>query len=525
MSAEPPPAVDERLRALVASLPLVVYTVPLDVDPRPRYISPRVEDLLGIPAAEFTFDRLREGIHPYDRERALHAFQQADAARRPLTLEYRFVRPDGRTIWLEDNSAVVVVDGEPLAQGYLLDVTERKTTEQALARDAAVRRRVADIGRVALEGVPYAEVVRLSLEAIRDGIDADVGSFLEEVDGRLVVSQAFGWEAIGKVAGEGTPAHTAFQTCMTSIGPVEVRNPDSLIVRLGLRSTIAVPVVMEDGSCAGVFTIHVRRTEAFTENDVSLVEQTAHLVASVAGREQLEQRLRTAQRLEAVGQLAAGIAHDFNNLLQAISGYTELALTHADETGTRYLEQVAYAANRADELTSQLLAYSRKQDLRPTLIHVSDIVTSLVPMVQPLLGDDIRVETSVEDATVLADEAQLENALINLASNARDAMPRGGILRIETSTARVDDALAGVHQVKPGAYAAIRVVDNGDGMTPDVCERMFEPFFTTKERGKGTGLGLASVFGTVRQMNGFVSVESVVDEGTTMTVLLPLVAG
>jgi signal transduction histidine kinase len=250
----------------------------------------------------------------------------------------------------------------------------------------------------------------------------------------------------------------------------------------------------------------------------------AHLVASVAGREQLEQRLRTAQRLEAVGQLAAGIAHDFNNLLQAISGYTELALAHADEPGARYLQQVAHASKRADELTSQLLAYSRKQDLRPTLVQVANVVTTLLPMVRPLLGDDIRVETSIEDATVLADEAQLENALINLASNARDAMPRGGTLRIETSTARVDDTLACVHQVRPGDYAAIRVVDNGEGMPPDVRERMFEPFFTTKERGKGTGLGLASVFGTVRQMNGFVSVESAVDQGTTMTVLLPLVA-
>ena len=208
------------------------------------------------------------------------------------------------------------------------------------------------------------EVVKLSLEALREGLDADVGSFLEDVDGQLVVTQAFGWEAVGAVALEGTPAYTAFETCVTSIGAVELRNPDSLMARLGLRSTIAVPVVLEDGPCGGVLTVHVKRVEGFSEDDVSLVEQTAHLVATVAGREQLERRLRTAQRLEAVGQLAAGIAHDFNNLLQAISGYTELALRHADEPGARYLEQVAHAASRADELTSQLLAYSRKQDLR-----------------------------------------------------------------------------------------------------------------------------------------------------------------
>jgi PAS domain S-box-containing protein len=524
MSPESVPAVDERLRALVATLPLVVYTAPMDDDPRPRYVSPKVEDLLGIPASEFTFNRLRDGLHPDDRQRALEAFEQADTARGPLTLEYRFVRPDGRMVWVEDNSAVIEVDGEPLAQGYLLDITERKATEQRLARDAAARRRVAEIGRVALAGASYPEVVRLSLEAIRDGLEADVGSFLEDVDGQLVVTQAFGWEAIGAVALEGTPAHTAFRTCVTSIGPVEARNPDSLMARLGLRTTIAVPVVLEGQPCGGVLTVHVKRVEGFSEDDVSLVEQTAHLIATVAGREALERRLRTAQRLEAVGQLAAGIAHDFNNLLQAISGYTELALRHADESGARYLEQVAHAAKRADDLTSQLLAYSRKQDLQPTLVHVCDVVTSLLPMVQPLLGDDIRIETSVEDATVLADEAQLENALINLASNARDAMPDGGTLRIETSTARVDEALAGTHQVKPGNYATIRVVDSGGGMSDDVRERMFEPFFTTKERGKGTGLGLASVFGTVRQMNGFVSVETSVDEGTTMTVLLPLVA-
>lgn len=513
----------DPLRALVATLPLVVYSATMDDDDRPRYISPKVADVLGIPPQDFTFTRLRAGIHPDDQARAIEAFEVADAAHAALVIEYRFVRPDGRVVWIEDNSGVVDLDGERLAQGYMLDITERKHTERMLERNAAVRRHVADVGRTALAGAEPAEVVRRSLEVIRDGIDADMGSYLEEIDGRLEVTQAFGWEAVGAVALPGTPARDAFDSCKTILGAVEPKNENSLLARAGVKSSIAVPVVAESGRCVGVLTIHLRRSEGLSDFDVSLVEQTANLIGAAVSRDQLERRLRGAQRLEAVGQLAAGVAHDFNNLLQAIAGYTELAASRADERTAGYLDHVAHAAARAKELTAQLLAYSRKQDLRAQRLLVADVIVSTVPMLRPLLGESIVLDVDADpELHVVADAAQLENALINLAANARDAMPGGGTLRIESRAAEVDEQLAFDHQVEPGSYATIVVTDDGTGMTEEIAERVFEPFFTTKERGKGTGLGLASVVGTIRQSGGFVTVRTAPGAGTTMTVHLPL---
>ena len=515
----------DALRALVATLPLVVYTATLDEEDRPRYVSPKVEELLGIPAAEFTFARLRDGIHPDDRERAIEEFEQADAAGESLVLEYRFVRPDGRVVYIEDNSSVVEIGGERLAQGYLLDITERKQTERMLEQYATARRRVADIGRFALAGAPSPEVIRRSLEVLADGIDADMGSFLEEVDGQLVVTDAFGWDAVGALAQPGTPARDAFDRCETTIGAFDPTNEQSLLSRSGVRSSIAVPVVAEGGPCIGVLTIHLRRREGLSDFDVSLVEQTANLISAAVSRERLERRLRSSQRLEAVGQLAAGVAHDFNNLLQAIAGYTELASLRADERTAGYLAHVAHAASRAKNLTAQLLAYSRKQDLHAQRLSLGDVIASAVPMLRPLLGESIALDVDVDDDLwVVVDPSQLENALINLAANARDAMPGGGALRVRASAVDVDEALAAERQVKSGRYAAIAVADTGEGMTPDVAERIFEPFFTTKERGRGTGLGLASVVGTIEQSRGFVTVDSAPGEGTTMTVYLPLEA-
>ncbi|MGH3002247.1 MAG: response regulator [Gaiellaceae bacterium] len=394
-------AAEERLDALIGTLPLVVYTAPLDADPHPRYISPKVEQLLGVPPAEFTLLELRERIHPDDRERAIEASDHADSLREPLTISYRVIRDDGTEVWVEDNSGIVEIDGEEVAHGYLLDVTERKRTEQALERDATVRRRVADIGRAALQGATHPEIVRMSLDVLRDGVSSDVGSFLQMVDGELVVTQAFGWEATGAVARAGSPAANAFESLCTYVGETDAANPESLLATHGLSGTIAVPVVAEDSLCFGVISIHVRHGEGFSDEDVSLVEQTAHLIAAAMARERLEDRLRLAQRLEVVGQLSAGVAHDFNNLLTAISGYNELALDHVDGVGCEYLKQVGHAADRARNLTSQLLAFSRRQVLRPTAIHVSDLVTSVLPMLRPLLGESIRIETSFEDAVVL----------------------------------------------------------------------------------------------------------------------------
>jgi signal transduction histidine kinase len=247
-----------------------------------------------------------------------------------------------------------------------------------------------------------------------------------------------------------------------------------------------------------------------------------------AQREQLEEQLRQSQKMEAIGQLAGGVAHDFNNMLTAILGYSELLQEQIgpDKPIGRDLREIQAAAERAAGLTRQLLAFSRKQVLAMTAVNLSDVVRRVEPMLRRLLGERITIVSELANdlGAVTADVSQLEHLLINLAVNARDAMPHGGELRFATVSVALDAEFAAQHPgAMPGRYNAVRVTDTGTGMAADVKAQIFEPFFTTKERGHGTGLGLAAVYGTVKQFGGYIDVESEVGQGTTFTIYLPRV--
>ena len=247
----------------------------------------------------------------------------------------------------------------------------------------------------------------------------------------------------------------------------------------------------------------------------------------VTERERLAQQLRQAQKLEAVGTLAGGVAHDFNNLLMVISGYVQLVQADGLESQQVPLAEIARAASRAAELTQQLLAYSRRQMLQPTVLDVNAVVRGSVPVLQPLLGPGIELELALAPAlgAVRADAEQLRQVLVNLVTNARDAMPAGGRLTLRTRNRQLDaETPRGTPQaVPPGAYVELVVADTGRGMDAPTQARLFEPFFTTKEVGRGRGLGLATVYGIVRQSEGYVEAESEPGRGTTFTVLLPRV--
>jgi PAS domain S-box-containing protein len=512
----------DDMRALVETLPLVVYTASLDEKGKPLFVAPQVEELLGIPADEFSFELLIARIHPDDRAETVERFREADRNRDDLTIEYRWIRPDGRTIWLEDASRVVHVHGEPVAQGYLLDVTQRKETELVLSRRTEGRQHLAALGRQSLEGASRDAIVHGALRILREDVGAEAGAILENAASGLVVVDDFGWNAIGSVALEGTPAFTAFRERRTITGATSLASSDSLLARTGMQSTIAAPIFGEGSEVFGVVTVHRREANAFDESQVALVEQIANLIAAVVQRERSDARTQMSQRLEAVGQLAAGVAHDFNNMLTVISGYAGFALNHVDATGRKQLEHVLHAAERAGALTAQLLAFSRRQTLNRRPVRIGDTIHAVLPMLRTMLGENVTVVEDVGDAVVLADQAQLENMLVNLALNARDAMPRGGTLTIACESIEIDDLEAEVQEVTPGAYGVLRVSDTGIGMSEEVLARVFEPFFTTKDPGEGTGLGLASVYGTVRQSGGYVDVESEPGAGTTVLVHLPL---
>lgn len=270
----------------------------------------------------------------------------------------------------------------------------------------------------------------------------------------------------------------------------------------------------------------LRRLNA--ELEARVAERTAALTNEMAERTAAEAQLRQMQRMESIGQLTGGIAHDFNNMLAIVIGSLDLArrrLSGAEHPQvTQFLSNAREGAQRAAVLTARLLAFSRQQPLAPQLLDPNKLVGGMSELLRRTLGENIHVETVLAGGLwrTFADPAQLESAIINLAINARDAMPTGGKLTIETANSDLDERYARAHaELEPGQYVLISVSDTGTGMAPEVVERAFDPFYTTKGAGQGTGLGLSQVFGFVKQSGGHVKIYSEIGRGTTVKVYLP----
>jgi signal transduction histidine kinase/CheY-like chemotaxis protein len=301
-----------------------------------------------------------------------------------------------------------------------------------------------------------------------------------------------------------------------------------------ISRALTVPIVHE-GKVIGYFLVGNKTTD-YQRQDIRLLETIADYVAPILdvrlqrdlrekkekqARAELQEQFLQAQKMEAIGRLAGGIAHDFNNHLTTIGGYAGLLLEVLKGSQKEDAEQILLAVDRSSALTHQLLIFSRKQPVQPKVLDINIIIQSMEKMLSRLIGEDIELELQMQARElVLADQSQLEQVIMNLVVNARDAMPDGGNLLIETVDTDLDRAY---HQMKPGSYVMLAVSDNGAGMDEETQSHIFEPFFTTKEAGKGTGLGLATCYGIVKSNNGYIWVYSEVGVGTIFRIYLPQV--
>jgi PAS domain S-box-containing protein len=271
---------------------------------------------------------------------------------------------------------------------------------------------------------------------------------------------------------------------------------------------------------------HGATSVSLVKNGRGETEQLVVQIVDISDRKEISRRLQIAQKMEAVGQLTGGLAHDFNNLLTIISGNLELlgSKIAQDEKDSRRLREALEASRKGSDLTRQLLAVARKQNLEPQEVSINALITGMLPLIERTLGENIQIKavTMAGDPRSIIDPSQLESAILNLAINARDAMEEGGHLTIETQPAYLDaDYCAANPGVQPGNYVMIAVTDDGCGMPQDVLEKVFQPFFTTKPQGKGNGLGLAMVYGFVKQSGGHINVYSEVGHGTSIKIYLP----
>jgi signal transduction histidine kinase len=307
------------------------------------------------------------------------------------------------------------------------------------------------------------------------------------------------------------------------------------LVREFVAGGFDMPVIVLTG--LGDRAVDIEATEAGAadylvkgEVGAAMLERTIRYAmrshADMRALRETEESYRQAQRMEAVGRLAGGVAHDFNNLMSAVVGFSDLVLASLEDDHPQrsYVEDIKRAGERASAMTKQLLAFSRKQVLEPRVLDLNTVVAEVRSLLQRLIGEDVELVSLLDPAlqSITADPGQLEQVIMNLAVNARDAMPTGGTLTIETANVSLDADAAGHHMdIGPGEYVLLSVSDTGTGMDDATAKLIFEPFFTTKEEGKGTGLGLATVFGIVKQSGGDITVESAVGRGTRFRVLLP----
>jgi two-component system cell cycle sensor histidine kinase/response regulator CckA len=489
---------EQRYRALFEDIPVGLYrSTPAGdlIDVNPAMVSmlgyASREALLATPATSLYIDLT-------DR---LRWTAQLAGQGVVLDFEVRMRRADGAEIWVRDTTHVKRgPDGRVLLyEGVLEDITDRVETERAVQ---ASERRLVQILEAAPLGILVSDKV---------GVPVFVNAGAQKILGKGIVP--------GTSVGDLTETYKAYLAGSDELYPFE-RLP---LVRALAGEAVAVDD-MEIHQEHGVIALHVQGAPIL-DTEGSVVGGVV-VFFDATEKKVLESQLRQTSKMEAVGQLAGGVAHDFNNLLTVIMSYSAMLLDGLDPSNPLHadLQEIAAAADRAAGLTRQLLAFSRQQVMQPRVLDINAVIGDVEKMLRRIIGEDIELQITL-DADVQkinADPGQLEQVLMNLVVNARDAMPGGGRLSIRTSNAELStESAAGALRAPGGEYVMLSVSDTGTGMAPEVQQRLFDPFFTTKDQGRGTGLGLSTVYGIVKQSGGEIYVYSEVGQGSTFKVYFP----
>jgi signal transduction histidine kinase/integral membrane sensor domain MASE1 len=467
--------------------------------------SPEYFGLYGLPRPHdySPIEQWQSSIHPDDRARVAERLRTLfESAATSYEIEFRIFHPESGVRWILSRSHIDrAPDGRAdHVRGINLDITERKQAESALQESEARLRQAEQIARIGywIWHPDHPDSLTGTTEYSPEG-----AAILGRGPDALAVADAEFYDRMVR-PDDRVRAQAVFE--------------DSIRARAASFS-VEHGIVKPDGV--------VRTIVSFGENsydESGRIHHSTGAIQDVTERRQTEEQLRQSQKIEAVGRLTGGIAHDFNNLLTVVIGNLDLALGRVQSDLQATVEGALRAAERGAALVGQLLAFSRKQTLMPETIDLNRLVAGLRELLRRTLGEDIEIEMALEPELwpALADKGQVENALLNLAINARDAMPTGGRLLIETDNARLDEGYASRNEeVTPGAYAMLAVTDTGTGMAPAVVARAVEPFFTTKEVGKGSGLGLSMIYGFVKQSGGHLKIYSEVGHGTTVRLFLP----
>jgi two-component system cell cycle sensor histidine kinase/response regulator CckA len=471
----------------------------VDMEGRRIFNSVSYQKVLGYSPAELQASSGFEQIHPDDRERVKNAAAEARRTGVGKTLEYRLRHKNGSWLVLESTSSVIQnADGQP--EKLIIvnrDVTARKKADESL-------RRLETGFRSVVEDAPYG-IYRAST----------AGRFLQV---NPALKKMLGYEPTEELLDKDLPAEIFRH-------PEEYQRLTELLTRTEEIKDLEMEWKRKDST-----PITVRCSGRRVNDENGGLAYFEAFAEDVTEKRILERQLRMAQKMEAIGRLSGGIAHDFNNLLGVIIGYSRVLKRElgADNPLAEHALEIEKAGQRAASLTKQLLAFSRQQVLSPAILNLNTLASDMEKMLPQLLGEDIEVSLQLDPnlGNVKADQSQLEQVIMNLAVNARDAMPAGGKLKIETSNAELDQNYVRSHPgSKLGSFVLLAVTDTGTGMDAATLTHIFEPFFTTKELGKGTGLGLATVYGIVKQSNGYIGLESAVGKGTSFQIYLPRHAG